>query len=209
MKANYKPIETEINSLSDSETLSFIIGNKNNKCQSLLEKVDYSLKDLARLSISDLIKMGLTPREARAVVAAIELGRRKSVEEGMERKQIKRSQDIADIFVPLLSDLMHEEFHVLFLNRSNKIIKRMKVSQGGLSGTVTDVRIIFKEAINCLTSAIIVCHNHPSGNLKPSESDTRITQKIKESGALLDIQLLDHIIVGGDEYFSYADNGLL
>ena len=86
MKANYKPIETEINSLSDSETLSFIIGNKNNKCQSLLEKVDYSLKDLARLSISDLIKMGLTPREARAVVAAIELGRRKSVEEGMERK---------------------------------------------------------------------------------------------------------------------------
>ena len=209
MKANYKPIETEINSLSDSETLGFIIGNKNNKCQSLLEKVDYSLKDLARLSISDLIKMGLTPREARAVVAAIELGRRKSVEEGMERKQIKRSQDIADIFVPLLCDLMHEEFHVLFLNRSNKIIKRMKVSQGGLSGTVIDVRIIFKEAINCLASAIIVCHNHPSGNLNPSESDTRITQKIKESGTLLDIQLLDHIIVGGDEYFSYADNGLL
>lgn len=209
MKANYKPIETEINSLSDSETLSFIIGNKNNKCQSLLEKVDYSLKDLARLSIRDLIKMGLTPREARAVVAAIELGRRKSVEEGMERKQIKMSKDTADIFIPLLSDLMHEEFHVLFLNRSNKIIKRMKVSQGGLSGTVTDVRIIFKEAINCLASAIIVCHNHPSGNLKPSESDTKITQKIKESGALLDIQLLDHIIVGGDEYFSYADNGLL
>ena len=111
MKTNYKPIETEINSLSDSETLSFIIGNKNNKCRSLLEKVDYSLKDLARLSISDLIKMGLTPREARAVVAAIELGRRKSVEEGMERKQIKMSKDTADIFVPLLCDLMHEKFH--------------------------------------------------------------------------------------------------
>ena len=85
----------------------------------------------------------------------------------------------------------------------------MKVSQGGLRGTVADVPIIFKEAINCLASAITVCHNHPSGNLKPSESDTKITQKIKESGALLDIQLLDHIIVGGDEYYSYADNGFL
>ena len=98
-------------------------------------------------------------------------------------------------FSRLLSDLPHEEFWILFLNRSNKVINRMKLSQGGVSGTVTDVRMVMKKAIECLASGIIVCHNHPSGNLNPSESDSKITQKIKDAGNLMDIQLLDHLII--------------
>ena len=123
--------------------------------------------------------------------------------------QIKCSKDVFDLIGPTLSDLPHEEFWILFLNRSNKVISRMKLSQGGISGTVTDVRIVMKKAIENLASGIIVCHNHPSGNLNPSESDSRITNKIKEAGLLLDIQLLDHLIIIDKEYYSFADNGLI
>ena len=123
--------------------------------------------------------------------------------------QIKCSKDVFDLLGPLISDIPHEEFWILFLNRSNKVINRMKLSQGGISGTVTDVRMIMKKAIEYLASGIIVCHNHPSGNLTPSESDSKITQKIREAGAFMDIQLLDHLIVSDKEYYSFADNGLL
>jgi DNA repair protein RadC len=126
-----------------------------------------------------------------------------------ELPQIKCSKDVFDLFSPTLSDLPHEEFWILFLNRSNKVINRMKLSQGGISGTVTDVRMVMKKAVEYLASGIIVCHNHPSGNLNPSESDTRITQKIKEAGNIMDIQLLDHLIISEKDYYSFADNGLL
>ena len=143
------------------------------------------------------------------MIAALEIGRRKQLSEATEKPQIKCSKDIFDIFQPILGDLAHEEFWVIFLNRSNKIMGRMKLSQGGISGTVTDVRVVMKRAIEYLASGIIVAHNHPSGNLNPSESDTKITQKIKEAGNLMDIQLLDHLIITDKEYYSFADNGIL
>jgi DNA repair protein RadC len=206
----YRLSDQGFNSLSDADTLSLIIGgNQLDKCRNLMTQVNNNLRELAKFSLTDLIEAGLTQREAQAIASALEIGRRKNLSEAMERKQIKCSKDAADIFQPILADLQHEEFYALLLNRSNKIIKRIKLSQGGISGTVTDVRVIMKQAISCLASGIIVCHNHPSGNLNPSECDTKITQKIKETSALMDMQLLDHIIISEKDYYSYADNGLL
>lgn len=206
----YRAMEAGFSVLSDSETLSLIIGgNQLDKCRKIMESIGYNLRELAKLSLTDLKELGLTQREAVALAGALEIGRRKQLSEALDVPQIKSSNDVADIFQPILSDLDHEEFHILFLNRSNKIIKRMKLSQGGISGTVTDVRIVLKQAINCQASGLIACHNHPSGNLSPSESDSKITQKIKDAGALMDIQLLDHIIIAGKDYYSFADNGLI
>jgi len=206
----YRLGEVGFSALSDSDTLSLIIGgNQIDKCRKLMETIGYNLRELAKLSLTDLQELGLTRREAQAITAALEIGRRKNLSEAMEHNYIKRSNDAADIFKPILSDLQHEELHILYLNRSNKVIKRMKLSQGGISGTVTDVRIALKTAISCLASGIIICHNHPSGNLNPSDGDKHITQKIKDAGALMDIQLLDHIIIADKEYYSFADNGLI
>ncbi len=172
--------------------------------------VNNNLNSLGKLAIHDLTKLrGIGTARAVTIAAALELGRRRKLSEVPDIVQIKCSKDVAEIFQPLLSDLSHEEFWILFLNRSNKVINRMKLSQGGVSGTVTDVRMVMKKAIECLASGIIVCHNHPSGNLNPSESDTKITQKIKEAGSLMDIQLLDHLIISEKDYYSFADNGLL
>ena len=203
-------------SLSDAELLGILIssGTKDKSAvdlgRELLGIVNNNLNSLGKLTISDLKKLnGIGPARAVTIAAALELGRRRKLSEIPEVPQIKCSKDVADIFQPLLSDLAHEEFWILYLNRSNKVIDRNKLSQGGISGTVTDVRIVMKRAIECLASGIIVCHNHPSGNLNPSESDSRITQKIKEAGNLMDIQLLDHLIISDKDYYSFADNGLL
>jgi DNA repair protein RadC len=200
-----------LNELSDSNILSLVIGGRNaeDKSKKLSEYVNYNLRELAKMSVNDYKRIGLTKKESQSVVAVFELGRRKQLSESLERNQIKCSKDVFDIFSTVLSDLNHEEFWVLHLNRSNKVIKMEKISQGGISGTVTDIRVIFKSAIQNLASGLIVCHNHPSGNLNPSESDTRITQKIKEAGTLLDIQLLDHLIITDKEFYSFADNGIL
>jgi DNA repair protein RadC len=203
-------------SLSDAELLAILIssGTKEKSAvdlgRELLCMVNNNLNMLGKLAISDLRKLrGIGTARAVTIAAALELGRRRKLAEMPEVLQIRCSKDVADIFQPLLADLAHEEFWILFLNRSNKVINRMKLSQGGISGTVTDVRLAMKKAIEYLASGIIVCHNHPSGNLNPSESDSKITQKIKEAGNLLDIQLLDHLIISEKEYYSFADNGLL
>jgi DNA repair protein RadC len=175
-----------------------------------LSIVNNNLNSLGKLTIADLKKLhGIGTARAVTITAALELGRRRKIAEVPDILQIKCSKDVADIFQPILSDIIHEEFWILFLNRSNKVINRMKLSQGGISGTVTDVRIVMKKAIEYLASGIIVCHNHPSGNLNPSESDTKITQKIKDAGNLMDIQLLDHLIISDKDYYSFADNGVL
>ncbi|HRR94201.1 MAG TPA: JAB domain-containing protein, partial [Bacteroidales bacterium] len=148
-------------------------------------------------------------KRAGSTQKALELGRRRKLAELPDTVQIKSSRDVFELINPMLADLKHEEFWILFLNRSNRVINRMKLSQGGISGTVTDVRIVMKKAIEFLASGIIVCHNHPSGNLNPSESDSKITQKIREAGNLMDIQLLDHLIISERDYYSFADNGLL
>jgi DNA repair protein RadC len=203
-------------SLSDAELLAILIGSGTRARSAvdlgreLLSKVDNNLNSLGKLSINDITKIhGIGNARAITIAAALELGRRRKQAELPETLQIKCSKDVFDLISPALSDLPHEEFWILFLNRSNKVISRMKLSQGGISGTVTDVRIVMKKAIENLASGIIVCHNHPSGNLNPSESDSRITNKIKEAGILLDIQLLDHLIITDKEYYSFADNGLI
>jgi len=211
-----KLIQKGTASLSDAELLAILIssGTKHKSAvdlgRELLLIVNNNLNSLGKLSINDLKKLhGIGPARAVTIAAALELGRRRKLAEMPEMPQIKCSRDVYDIFQPLLSDLSHEEFWILFLNRSNRIINRMKLSQGGISGTVTDVRIVMKKAIEYLASGIIVCHNHPSGNLNPSESDSKITQKIKEAGNLMDIQLLDHLIISDNDYYSFADNGLI
>ena len=206
----YRLAERGIFSLSDSELIEVATGtNDPDKCRKLLGSFNNNLREIAKLSLSELISAGLTKREANILIASLEIGRRKQLSEATEKPQIKCSKDIFDIFQPILGDLAHEEFWVIFLNRSNKIMGRMKLSQGGISGTVTDVRVVMKRAIEYLASGIIVAHNHPSGNLNPSESDTKITQKIKEAGYLMDIQLLDHLIITDEEYYSFTDNGIL
>ena len=211
-----KLIRKGIFSLSDAELLAILISSGTRKKSAvdlgreLLGIVNNNLNSLGKLSVADLLKIrGIGPARAVTIAAALELGRRRNLSMLHDTYHIKSSKEVAEIFLPLLSDLSHEEFWVLFLNRSNRVIDRMKLSQGGISGTVTDVRIIMKKAVELLASGIIVCHNHPSGNLNPSESDSKITGKIKEAGNLMDIQLLDHLIISGKDYYSFADNGLL
>ena len=202
-------------SLSDAELLAILIssGTRTNQQltrRELLSLVNNNLNSLGKLSIADLKKIrGIGQARAVIIAAALELGRRRKLAEIPAARQIKCSKDAAEIFQPVLGDLSHEEFWILYLNRSNKVIEKMKLSHGGISGTVTDVRLVMKRAVECLASGIIVCHNHPSGNTNPSESDNKITRKIREAGNLMDIQLLDHLIVTEKDYYSYADNGML
>ncbi|MDX9928900.1 MAG: DNA repair protein RadC [Bacteroidales bacterium] len=211
-----KLIEKGAATLSDAELLAILIssGTKSKSAvdlgRELLALAGNNLNSLGRLGIPELRALqGIGEAKAVTIAAALELGRRRKLAEAPENGQIKSSADVFNIFHPLLADLTHEEFWILFLNRSNKPINRMKISQGGISGTVTDVRIIMKKAVENLASGLVVCHNHPSGNNNPSESDIQITQKIRDAGSLLDVQLLDHIIIAGSAYYSFADNGLI
>jgi DNA repair protein RadC len=205
-----------ISSLSDSELIAIIIGSGTRDesavqlSKRILGSVQHNLNELGKLSIDDLQKhKGIGEAKAIGIVAALELGRRRKLTESINRDKIASSHDVYQIFHPLLADLPHEEFWILLLNRSNKIVDRQKISQGGISGTVTDVRLMMKAALDKLASSIVLIHNHPSGNTKPSDADIAITQKVKESGKLMDITMLDHIIVTDGGYFSFADEGLI
>ncbi len=196
------------NTLTDKVLLSMIIGGKNALLKSeyllnnisidrILETQPEELKHIYNLSASQTQKIeNFKSFRKRALIKK-------------ELNQIRRSSDAKDLILPYFMDLIHEEFFCIFLNRSNKVIKIDQLSKGGISGTVTDVRLIFKSAVLLTASGVIVAHNHPSGNLNPSESDIKITTKIKEAGNLLDIQLLDHLIIYDSDYYSFADNGLL
>jgi DNA repair protein RadC len=205
-----------ISSLSDAELLAILIGSGSNDksavdlAREILNIAANNLNRLGKLDVHDLVRLkGIGTAKAINIMAALELGRRRKSAEIIESAKIRSSNDVYTIFNPLLADLTHEEFWLLYLNRSNKILSRHKLSQGGISGTITDVRLIIKKAIELLSSSIIICHNHPSGNLDPSEADTRITHKIKEAAGYFDISLLDHIIVTDNGYYSYADSGTL
>lgn len=194
--------------LNNIQLLSLIISGKNAQ-----EKADYILKNssfdkLLETQPEELFNFyNLSPLQVRNIECFKSFRKRVLIKK--ELNQIKCSQDVKNLLLPYFIDLQHEEFYCIYLNRANKIIKTEQVSKGGISGTVTDVRIIFKNAILNTASGIIIAHNHPSGNLNPSESDTRITQKIKDAGNLLDVQLLDHLIIANEDYYSFADNGLL
>lgn len=202
--------------LSDAELIAILIGSGTHKlsavdlARQLLQRSGNNLNNLGKLTVKDLMKFkGIGEAKAISVVAALELGKRRKQEEISSSQSIKSSKDVYEIFEPLVSDLPHEEFWILLLNRSNRIIGKTKVSQGGVAGTVIDTKLIMKSAIENLASSIILCHNHPSGNLNPSGSDIDITNKIKTAANCLDMKLLDHIIVTDHSYYSFLDEGKL
>lgn len=211
-----KMLAKGIRSLSEAELVAILIGSGNLEesavevSRRILASVNNNLNELGKKSIYDLQKFkGIGPAKAITIASAMELGRRRKETEPNEKPKVVTSSDAASIFSPLLSDLPHEEFWILLLNRNNLAIDKMMISQGGLAGTVIDVRIILKVALDKLACSIILCHNHPSGNLIPSEADKEITKKIKEAGKHMDIPVLDHLIIGNDAYFSFADEGLI
>ena len=198
-------------SLSDAENLSIVISGRDalDKARNILSTVNGNYRSIAQMSYNDLVREGLSYGQATRVIACNEYAKRKQICVADEKDQIKMSKDVFDIMSPILSDLSYEEFWCLFLNRSNKVLLKFKLSQGGLSGTVTDVRLLFRKALDVFASSMVLCHNHPSGNLQPSESDKSITQKIKDAGIIMDIQIIDHIIINEKDYYSFADNGIM
>lgn len=210
-----KLIAKGIAALSDAELLAIILGSGSSKesavdlAKKILKDCNHNLNELGKKTITDLKSKYHGVGEAKAinVVACLELGRRRKLQEKQEKIKITQSSDVCDLFQPVLGDLPHEEFWVLLLNRSNKVITKYKISQGGIAGTVIDVRLILKSAIDNLASSIILCHNHPSGNIQPSEADRSVTKKIKEASEVMDIPVLDHIIITESSYYSFADEG--
>ncbi len=202
--------------LSNAELLAILLGSgtKTETAVDVAKRVlaiaKNDLAELGKKTLSDFMQIkGIGEARAVTIMAALELGRRRRSEKSMEPDKISGTIDVADIFTTLLGDLPYEEFWVLLLNRSNKIIEKRKVGQGGLSATVVDARLIAKLAINSLASSVVVVHNHPSGNLQPSAYDKQITDKLSEALSLFDITLIDHIIVSSDGYYSFAEEGLL
>ena len=211
-----KFISKDISFLSDAELVSILIrsGNRSESAvelsKKILESVDHKLNSLGKLSINDLQKFkGIGETKAISIKAALELGKRRSIEEVVEKQKVTCSFDIFEFYKSKLRDLNHEEFWVMFLNHGHKIINDQRLSHGGISETSIDVRLILKNALERFSTTIVVCHNHPSGNIKPSNEDIKITKKIKDACLLMDITLLDHIIVGDNSYYSFADEGIL
>jgi DNA repair protein RadC len=202
--------------LSNAELLAILIQSGNKKesaidiAKNILNQCGNNLIGLSKLSVNDLTKFnGIGSAKAVTIAAALELGNRRRETDALDKTKISSSKDVFDIFHPSLSDSTYEEFWILLLNRANKVIDKYCISEGGLTGTVADPSKIFKIAIENKAVGIILCHNHPSGNLNPSESDNNITRKLRDGGKLLDISVLDHIIIGDEKYFSFADEGLI
>jgi len=202
--------------LSDAELIAISLGTGTSAmsavdvAKSMLQQAGNNLDDLARFTVKDLMKIkGIGEAKAITIVSALELGRRRKEIGTQEKPKITASKDAYDLLKGDLMDLPYEEFWLLLLNRANRVIKKHKISLGGVHGTVADPKIIFKTALEELASGMIVAHNHPSGNLTPSQQDIDLTRKLKEAGKLLEIQLLDHLIVAGKQYYSFADEGLL
>ncbi len=202
--------------LSDAELIAILIGSgsRNESAVSLSQRIlasaNNNLNELGRLSIPDLMEFkGIGEAKAISIAAAMELGRRRRGEEALERKKITSSGSVFEFMQPIIGELPHEEFWILYLNNSNKIIKSVQLSKGGITGTVVDVRLAFKEALQLGAVGIILAHNHPSGTLKPSQADIQLTKKLKTAGESLDIKVLDHLIITEKAYFSFADENML
>ncbi|MEQ9286038.1 MAG: DNA repair protein RadC [Cyclobacteriaceae bacterium] len=202
--------------LSDAELVAILLGSGTRSISAvelarlLLSAVNNDLNKLARMSVKELMKFnGIGEAKAINIISALEIGRRRKDTLSEELPKIQHSSHIYDLMKPELLDLDHEEFWVVFLNRANRVVKKEALSSGGISGTVVDSRLIYKRAFEELASAIIIIHNHPSGNLKPSQSDVELTKKMSAAGKILDIPVLDHIIFTNHGYFSFADESLL
>lgn len=202
--------------LSDSELVAILIGSGNDTetavdlAKRILNSVNNNLNELGKLSINDLKQFkGIGEAKAISIIAALELGRRRQSGTALEKIKITSSQDVFAFVQPFLADLPHEAFLLVCLNRANQLIYHQTISIGGVSGTVADIRIILKVAIEKLASGIIVAHNHPSGNVQPSSEDEKLTKQLKEAAKYMNINLHDHLIVGNSNYFSFADEGKL
>jgi DNA repair protein RadC len=202
--------------LSDAELLAILIatGTRSESAvdlsKRLLQKASNNLIELSKMCLSDLLKeKGIGRAKAMAIMAALELGRRRNESGAISLEKITQSRQAFEIFRSLMGDVQYEQFWMLLLNRGNRLMRKIPISEGGISGTVVDPKKIFNIVLEFHASSIIIGHNHPSGNLEPSEADTRLTRKIRDAGTLLDIALLDHIIVGDDGYYSFADQGTM
>ncbi|GJM36262.1 MAG: DNA repair protein RadC [Saprospiraceae bacterium] len=201
-------------SLSDAELLAILLGSGSRKetavdlSKRILQSVENDLLDLGKTSLAELMRFnGIGEAKAITIIAALELGRRRQMSNIRQKPQISSSRDAFDVIVPHLIDLPHEEFWILLLNRSNLVTSRERVRIGGIAGTVVDAKIIFHKAIEGRASSIILCHNHPSGNLEPSPADIELTSKLIKAGKTLDIFILDHLIISERGYYSFADEG--
>lgn len=202
--------------LSDAELIAILLGSGTTTLSAvdvgrlILAAANNDLNDLAKLSLKEMQKIkGVGPAKAIAVTAALELGRRRKESEKALKPKITSSRSVYDLVAADLLDLPHEEFWILLLNRANQVMAKSKVSVGGVSGTVADPKVIFQKGLEILASGIILVHNHPSGNLKPSQADIDLTKKLREGGQLLDMPVLDHVIFGESGYYSFADEGLI
>lgn len=198
--------------LSDAELLAILIGSGSRNesavelCKRILASIDNNLNALGKLSVQQLSEFkGIGEAKAISIIAALELGRRRKNEDAKELSKITSSKSVFDIMQPLIGELAYEEFWVLFLNNSMKVLHKSQLSKGGITGTVVDVRLIFKLALEQNATSIILVHNHPSGSLQPSEADFEVTKKIKIAGKTLDISVIDHIIITETSYYSFKD----
>ncbi|VVV01496.1 hypothetical protein FVB9532_02788 [Mesonia oceanica] len=203
-------------SLSDAELIAILIGSgsKNESAVELSKRIlaasENKLNELGKLSVKQLTKFkGIGEAKAVTIVAALELGRRRRGEEAVERKQITSAEDAFEVMQPIIGDLNHEEFWIIYLNNSHKILQKLQLSKGGMTGTLVDVRLAFKNALEVGATAVILVHNHPSGSLNPSQADKALTKKLIAGGESLDIKVLDHLIITQNSFVSFANKGIL
>ncbi|HSP12471.1 MAG TPA: DNA repair protein RadC [Salegentibacter sp.] len=203
-------------SLSDAELIAILIGSGSPKesavqlSKRILASGKNNLSELGKLSVQQLCNFkGVGPAKAVSIIAALELGRRRRIEEALERKKITSSASVFELMQPVIGELPHEEFWIIYLNNSNKVIEQLQLSKGGITGTLVDVRLTLKKALELAATSLILVHNHPSGTLLASEPDKQLTQKLKTAAQSLDIKVLDHVIVTENSYFSFADEGVL
>jgi len=202
--------------LSNAELLAILIGSgtKNETAVALSKRIlastNNNLNELGKVSIKQLMKFkGIGEAKAVSIAAALEIGRRRQNEKAMVKAQISGSQAVFDLLQPLVADLPHEEFWIVYLNNSNKVIHKAQLSKGGITGTLVDVRLVMKQALELGAVSLILAHNHPSGALKPSEADKKITNKLQKASEAMDIRVLDHVIITQNKYYSFADNNLI
>jgi len=202
--------------LSNAELIAILIGSgsRNESAVALSKRIlaaaALNLNELGKLSASDLMEFkGIGEAKAVTIVAALELGRRRRGAEALEKKKITSSNSVFELMQPIIGELPHEEFWIVYLNNSNKVLQKALLSKGGITGTLVDVRLVLKTALQLGAVGLILTHNHPSGTLKPSQADQQITQKLKKASESLDIKVLDHVIITEKAYFSFADEGLL
>ena len=202
--------------LTDAELIAILIGSGTPSMSAvdlsrhILASVNHDLYSLARLNIQDLKKFkGIGEAKAISIIAALELGRRRKDSEPIHKPKITCSQHIYELMKPELQDEQIEYFYLILLSRSNQVLKKHLISQGGTAGTVVDTKLVFKAALEYLAQSMILVHNHPSGNLKPSEQDKRLTERLVKVGRELDLPVLDHVIFTDVGYFSFADEGMI